>query len=223
MNRGSDPRESVRDAAATAHCVIVAGPNGAGKTTASHALVTERHGIQRIVNPDAIAVGLAGVAELGALPAGKLALEAQRRYVSERADFAMETTLSGRRWARFLDALILKQYRVSLYFLWMPDPALCVARVQSRVMLGGHGIPEADILRRYESGLHNLRDVFIPLVDDWQLYDATARAGTRRIAQGGRGRETHVSDDALWQRVRHSWESGQKNALPHDSTRGDTR
>lgn len=88
MNRGSEPRETNRDAAGIAHCVIVAGANGAGKTTASHALVTERHGIQRIVNPDAIAVGLAGVAELGAIPAGKLALEAQRRYVDERADFA---------------------------------------------------------------------------------------------------------------------------------------
>lgn len=106
-----------------------------------------------IVNPDAIAVGLAGAAELGAIPAGKLALEAQRRYVSEQADFAMETTLSGRRWTRFLEALSLEHYRVSLYFLWMPDPALCVARVQSRVMLGGHGIPESDIRRRYESGL----------------------------------------------------------------------
>ena len=218
MNRGSEPRETNRDADFTAHYVIVAGPNGAGKTTASHALVTERHGIQRIVNPDAIAVGLAGAAELGAIPAGKLALDAQRRYVDERADFAMETTLAGRRWTRFLDALNREQYRVSLYFLWMPDPALCVARVQSRVMLGGHGIPEADIRRRYESGLYNLRDVFIPRVDDWQLYDATARAGTRRIAQGGRGRETVVSDDALWQRVRHSLELRQADALPNDSS-----
>ena len=219
MNRGSEPRETNRDAAGIAHCVIVAGANGAGKTTASHALVTERHGIQRIVNPDAIAVGLAGVAELGAIPAGKLALEAQRRYVDGRADFAMETTLAGRRWTRLLDALNREQYRVSLYFLWMPDPALCVARVQSRVMLGGHGIPEVDIRRRYESGLQNLRDVFIPRVDEWQLYDATARAGTRRIAQGGRDRETVVRDDALWQRVRHPLVLRQASALPNDSSR----
>ena len=59
--------------------VIVAGPNGSGKTISSNALVTERHHVQRIVNPDAVAMGLAGVAHLGALTAGKLALEAQRR------------------------------------------------------------------------------------------------------------------------------------------------
>ena len=59
--------------------VIVCGPYGSGKTTSSHALVTEPHHIQRIVNPDAVAVGLAGVAQRGALTAGTLPLEAQRR------------------------------------------------------------------------------------------------------------------------------------------------
>ena len=79
MPRGTDTTETAQDAIGAPHCVIVAGPNGSGKTTSSHALVTERHHIQRIVNPDAVAMGLAGVAQLGALTAGKLALEAQRR------------------------------------------------------------------------------------------------------------------------------------------------
>ena len=137
MTWASDAMGSIRDTVGTPHCVIVSGPNGACKTTASSALVTARHGIQRIVNPDTIAVGLVGAAELGAIRAGKLALEAQSRYVSERAEFAVETTRSGRRWSRWRDSLARAQYRVIVYYLWMPDPALCVARVQARVMQRG--------------------------------------------------------------------------------------
>ena len=146
--------------------IIVAGPNGAGKTTASAALVTRRHGVRRIVNPDPIAMGIAGVPELGAIVAGRLAIDAQKRYIADRADFAIETTLSGRRWHSFLGALNAASYRVSIYYLWVPDPELCLARVRTRVMVGGHGVAPADILRRYQTGIENLFRVFIPRVHE---------------------------------------------------------
>ncbi len=182
------------------HCIMIAGPNGAGKTTSSRALAGGAHGVFRIVDADEIAGGLSGEPQLGALAAGKLALGAQARYIDERLDFAVETTLSGRRWPKFLDALGAADYRVTLYYLWVADPALCIARVRTRVMNGGHGIAEEDIRRRYASGLQNLQTVVAPRVDAWHVADANASSGAtlRYIAHGGRDAPLMVDDPAAW-------------------------
>ena len=72
--------------------------------------------------------------------------------VAERTDFSIETTLSGRCWNRFLDALDDADYVTTIYYLGVPNPELCVARVRTRVAIGGHGVPDADIRRRFVSG-----------------------------------------------------------------------
>lgn len=196
-------------AAGRPHCIIVAGPNGAGKTTTALGLASDWHGVARIVNPDEIAGGLSGAPELGALEAGKLALKAQERYITQRLDFAMETTLSGRRWPKFLAALDAADYQVTMYYLWVADPAACIARVRTRVMKGGHGVSEDDIRRRYDSGLQNLQQTLSPRVDAWHVADANAPPGAdlRYIAHGGQGLPLTVTDTEAWadlQRATHA-------------------
>jgi predicted ABC-type ATPase len=198
---GMDTALSMAQAASgRPQCIIVAGPNGAGKTTTALGLASEWHKVPRIVNPDEIAGGLSGAPELGALEAGKLALKAQARYMAHRQDFAMETTLSGRRWPKFLDALDAADYQVTLYYLWVADPAACIARVRTRVMKGGHGVAEDEIRRRYGSGLENLQQVFAPRVDAWHVADANAQPGVglRYVAHGGRGVPVMVVDPDAW-------------------------
>lgn len=46
-----------------------------------------------------------------------------------------------------------------------------VERVARRVSEGGHNIPKDVIYRRYEKGLKNLFDIFIPIVDSWMIVD----------------------------------------------------
>lgn len=182
------------------HCIIVAGPNGAGKTTTALGLASEWHRVPRLVNPDEIAGGLSGAPELGALEAGKLALKAQARYIAQQQDFAMETTLSGRRWPKFLSALDAANYQVTIYYLWVSDPAACIARVRTRVMKGGHGVSEEEIRRRYDSGLQNLEHVLAPRVDAWHVIDANAPLvdGLQYVAHGGRGMPLTVDDSDAW-------------------------
>ena len=182
------------------HCIIVAGPNGAGKTTTALGLASGWHQVHRIVNPDEIAGGLSGAPELGALEAGKLALTAQARYIAQRQDFAMETTLAGLRWPKFLAALDTADYQVTMYYLWVADPAACIARVRTRVMKGGHGVSEDEIRRRYDSGLRNLQQVFAPRVDAWHVADANGLPGAdlRYIAHGGRDLSLTVVDAEAW-------------------------
>lgn len=187
-------------------CIIIAGPNGSGKTTSSRAFAGDMHGVWRIVDADEIASGLSGEPQLGALEAGKLALKAQSRYIAERQDFAMETTLSGRRWPKFLTALAAAEYRVTLYFLWISDPSLCIARVRTRVMNGGHGISEEEIRRRYASGLQNLQAVVAPRVHAWHVASADAPAGAsvRYVAHGGIGAPLIIDDPDSWAAMQRS-------------------
>lgn len=49
---------------------------------------------------------------------------------------------------------------------------MAIARVQHRVRMGGHNIPEPVIRRRYEQGWSNFQDIYKPPVDSWQVYDA---------------------------------------------------
>ena len=204
------------------HCIMIAGPNGAGKTTSSRAFAGHAHGVWRIVDADEIAGGLSGEPQLGALAAGKLALAAQARYIDERLDFAMETTLSGRRWPKFLDALAAADYRVTLYYLWISDPSLCIARVRTRMMNRGHGVSEEDIRRRYASGLQNLQSVVAPRVDAWHVADADAPSGAmlRYIAHGGRDAPLTVDDASAWAALQRATRPVTP-PLPHPSIRRD--
>jgi len=58
-------------------------------------------------------------------------------------------------------------------FFWLRTPELAVKRVQTRVLEGGHNIPEDVIRRRYDNGLKNFFNIFEPIVDEWMFIDNT--------------------------------------------------
>lgn len=62
-------------------------------------------------------------------------------------------------------------YRVSLFFLSLPNVETAIERVASRVEQGGHDIAEAVIRRRFASGLANFHRSYQLAVNDWALYD----------------------------------------------------
>jgi predicted ABC-type ATPase len=45
-------------------------------------------------------------------------------------------------------------------------------RVRLRVAKGGHHIPDEDIERRFDRSLKNLRELFLPMADQWSLVEA---------------------------------------------------
>ena len=86
-------------------------------------------------------------------------------------DFSLETTLAGKSYIVRLRQLKQQGYVIRLYFLWLPEIDMSVARVADRVRKGGHNI-EADIIRRrYMAGIENLFHVYRPLLDSWILFD----------------------------------------------------
>ena len=62
-------------------------------------------------------------------------------------------------------------YVMKLIFLSLASPEEAIARVAMRVRQGGHDVPAATIRRRFAAGLRNLRRVYLPRVDYWQVFD----------------------------------------------------
>jgi predicted ABC-type ATPase len=66
-------------------------------------------------------------------------------------------------------------------YIGLDNPNLNVKRVGDRVELGGHDVPRADILRRYERSLINLSKA-AKIADRLDLYDNSTNAGYQLIA-----------------------------------------
>ena len=153
-------------------CYVIAGPNGAGKTTFALRYLPERTGCRNFINADLIADGLSPLdASLVQVEAGKLLLREIRANVEKRCDFAFETTLSGRSYIRLLEDLRTNEWRIVLFYLWIPSAEFSRLRVLQRVQDGGHDIPDEAIARRYNRTVSNLLNVFPRLCDEIICYD----------------------------------------------------
>ncbi len=152
--------------------LIIAGPNGAGKTTFAREYLPHEAGCHLFINADYIAHGLSPFSpELAALKAGKVMLRELDDHLAHRHNVAIETTLSGKRYARLVPRWQEQGYAVKLVFLSLPSVDLALARVATRVRQGGHAIPEQTVRRRYELGRENFETIYKPLVDAWAHYD----------------------------------------------------
>ena len=152
------------------HLYIISGCNGAGKTTASYTVLPEILKVKEFVNADEIARGLSPFNPEGmAIEAGRLMLLRIDELLLKGRDFAIETTLATRSYSRLVQRAQAMGYTVHLMFFWLNSVNLAEERVETRVQLGGHNIAK-DIIR-YHLGLHNLFEVFIPIVDEWMIVD----------------------------------------------------
>lgn len=151
---------------------IISGCNGAGKTTASYSVLPKLLDCKQFVNADEIAKGLSPFCpESVAIQAGKLMLLRIEELLASDETFSIETTLATRSYSELVKRAQEKGYKVTLLYFWLNSPELAVERVARRVREGGHNIPKDVIYRRYEKGLKNLFNIFIPIVDSWMIVD----------------------------------------------------
>ena len=154
------------------HVILLAGPNGAGKSTVAPRLLRGALGVQEFVNADTIASGISAFSpDSAAFQAGRVMLRRLSELSRSRKNFAFESTLSARSFAPWLKRLKTRGYSVRILFLFLPDPRLAIERVKQRVRLGGHDIPVAVIRRRYYAGARNFFRLYMPLADQWRIYD----------------------------------------------------
>ena len=163
---------------------VLAGANGAGKSSVGGAMILASGA--EYFNPDEATARFRsknpGITQEEANSAawrhGKRLLE---RAISERLDFAFETTLGGHSMPALLDQVLSKNIEVRIWFVGLATPELHIARVRSRVAAGGHDIPEAKIRERYENSRLNLVDL-MPKLTELRVYDNSEEGDPRRGA-----------------------------------------
>ena len=180
---------------------IIAGPNGAGKTTASFTLLPQILGCREFVNADEIARGISPFnPESVAFEAGRIMLGRIEHLMQTHQTFAFETTLSTRSYSQLIKKCKKIGYTINLIFLWLNSPDLCVERVRTRVMKGGHNIPEEVIRRRYVKGLQNFINLFMPECDKWMVAD-NSYAEPEIIAIGNKQDIEVISNPDSWTKI----------------------
>jgi predicted ABC-type ATPase len=141
-------------------------------------------GVIHFVNADLIAAGLSPMRpDLAAVSAARLFLGELSRLASARADFAFESTLAGRTYLARLKRWKAQGYRVEFVYLKLATPALALRRIASRVRLGGHNVPRADVVRRFSRSWDNFVTAYLPLADAWIVLDNSG-AHPRFLEQG---------------------------------------
>lgn len=155
--------------------LIFAGVNGAGKSTFYGTdIVKKKHIPQERVNSDEILKEKGGdwKDSVEQATAMKEAVRRINEYIKKGISFNQETTLTGNSIINNIKKAKQQGYTVNVYYVGLKSADLAVERVKQRVEMGGHGISEEDIRRRYKQSLENLQKI-VPLCDNVYVYDNT--------------------------------------------------
>ena len=181
---------------------IIAGCNGAGKTTASFTVLPEMLNCEEFVNADEIAKGLSPLnPERSAIEAGRIMLKKIDKLIANKQDFAFETTLSTKSYAKTIEKAKKGGYLITMVFFWLDSAKLAIARVKTRVREGGHNVPEPVIIRRYYAGVKNLFGLYIPLCDYWMIFDKSKLASDL-IAEGYSDKDVDIKKNTIFAKIK---------------------
>ena len=151
---------------------IIAGCNGAGKTTASFTILPDILGCKEFINADEIARGLSPFQpDKVGIEAGRIMLHRIQELLAQGKNFAFETTLATKSYKNTIKLAQSLGYTVTLVFFSLDSVELAIDRVKTRVLEGGHNIPEDVIARRYQNGLKNLFEIYSEIVDELAIFN----------------------------------------------------
>ena len=83
-------------------------------------------------------------------------------------------------------------------------PEQAVKRVAKRVSEGGHNIPLDVIYRRYDNGLSNLFNLYMPVCDYWALYD-NSTCPANKIAYGCKDESITIIEPAVYEKFKDQY------------------
>lgn len=151
--------------------ILYAGVNGAGKSTLYR--TTHYQNTMPRINTDEILREFGdwrNTADL--MKAGRIAIERLNTYLQAGITFNQETTLCGHTILRTIRRAKQSGYGIELHYVGVNSPEIAKQRISERVKMGGHGIPDKDVEKRFGESLKNLHEI-IDLCDLAALYDNT--------------------------------------------------
>lgn len=163
--------------------IIIAGVNGAGKSTLYY-LNSSWTDLEKI-NLDEI------VREIGSwkcpedvFTAGRIIVNRINECLENGVSFCQETTLCGKTILKNIQKAKELGYYIEVHYVGLDSAELAKKRVQHRVSVGGHGIDEKDIERRYIESLRQLQKIIYEC-DLVVFYDNTHSFNRFAIAKYG--------------------------------------
>jgi predicted ABC-type ATPase len=127
-------------------------------------------------------------------------VERMDQLIERGEDFAVETTLATKSLAGTVVKAQHKGYMVGIFYFWLRNPELAVKRVAIRVRSGGHGVPDATVIRRYHQGMKNLKELYLPICNYWVLIDNSMREG-KWVAEGGLSYPTRIYNKKIYNQI----------------------
>lgn len=179
--------------------IIIAGANGSGKTTFAIPYVEELG--YDFLNADEIAKGLEIQGKKNALiKAGRIFFSRLNQNIVNGVNFVIETTLSG----SYINKVAIRAkkygFKVKIIYIFLDDAKLCIERVKTRVIKGGHNVPTEDIVRRFYRSKENFWKNFVQLVDEWHLL-YNGEESFQQVAIGEK-REFSIQNELLFNKFK---------------------
>jgi len=160
---------------------FIAGANGSGKTTLTRWNSPVFREIP-LLDPDAIANTLqATTSTLRPVAAARQVLSSAAEHLKNAESFAVETTLAGKNYLQMMLDARNRGFEIVLVYIGTENVEINLARIRSRVLAGGHDVPEQDVRRRYLRSQKNL-PLAIQRADLSVLFDNSAADAYRLIA-----------------------------------------
>tara|TARA_Y100001954_G_scaffold239564_1_gene315738 strand:+ start:6319 stop:6867 length:549 start_codon:yes stop_codon:yes gene_type:complete len=147
---------------------MICGPNGSGKSTFT--TKTSLRDIMPVVDPDLIAK----LEDLHPIAAGKETSRRVKRFIAEGISFAKESTMTSNFDFKLMQLAKQNGYDVELFYVALESPQDSIHRIKQRVALGGHHVPDEDVIRRYGRSMNNLEKA-LSVVDRAVIIDNSRR------------------------------------------------
>lgn len=145
---------------------IIGGINGVGKSSLSGVLSQDHNDLGIIIDTDKITAKSGG----DKIKGGKEAIRLINDCLTKEINFTQETTLSGRKTLKTVEAARNKGYYIRLFYVGISSAEESLLRIENRVRKGGHNISADDVVRRFQSRFENLAKI-LPYCNEVHFFD----------------------------------------------------
>ena len=153
---------------------LFAGITGAGKSTLFSTVPEDIKNTFRINTDEVVKKFGNWRNEIDQIKAAKIAVKLRKGYIEKGVSFNEETTLTGKTILNLIDRLRDKNYKLHLFYVGVDSVEIAKERIRSRVLKGGHDIPDEVVEKRYTESLQNLSKV-LNKFDNVVIYDNTKK------------------------------------------------